>query len=54
MLYYAVMFFVVALIAAVLGFGGLAAGAAGIAKFLFVLFLIGAVITFFISLGRRA
>lgn len=31
MLYYAVVFFVGALIAAVFGFGGLAAGAAGIA-----------------------
>jgi uncharacterized membrane protein YtjA (UPF0391 family) len=54
MLYYAVVFFVVALIAAVFGFSGIAAGAAGVAKILFVLFLIGAVITFFISLGRRA
>ena len=43
MLYYAVVFFVVALIAAVFGFSGIAAGAAGIAKILFVLFLIGAV-----------
>ena len=49
MLYYAVVFFIVALIAAVFGFTGLAAGAAGIAKILFVLFLIGAVITFFLS-----
>ena len=31
MLYYAVVFLVIALIAAVLGFGGIAAGAAGIA-----------------------
>jgi uncharacterized membrane protein YtjA (UPF0391 family) len=53
MLYYAVVFFIVALIAAVFGFTGLAAGAAGIAKILFVLFLIGAVVTFFISVGRR-
>src|SRR5262245_18648379 len=54
MLYYAVVFFVVALIAAVFGFTGIAAGAASIAKILFVLFLIGAVVTFFSSLGRRA
>jgi uncharacterized membrane protein YtjA (UPF0391 family) len=54
MLYYAVVFFIVALIAAVFGFSGIAAGAAGIAKILFVLFLIGAVVTFFISLSRRA
>ena len=53
MLYYSVAFFIVALIAAVFGFTGLAAGAASIAKILFVLFLIGAVVTFFISVGRR-
>src|SRR4029077_6687119 len=38
MLHYAIVFFVIALIAAVFGFTGLAAGAAGIAKILFVLF----------------
>jgi len=54
MLHYAIVFFVIALIAAVFGFTGIAAGAAGIAKILFVVFLIGAVITFFMSLGRRA
>jgi len=43
MLHYAVVFFVIALIAAVLGFGGIAAGAAGIAKILFVVFLVLAV-----------
>ena len=36
MLHYAVVFLVIALIAAVFGFGGIAAGAAGIAKILFV------------------
>ncbi|MFX7992970.1 DUF1328 family protein, partial [Acinetobacter baumannii] len=35
MLHYALIFFVVAIIAAVLGFGGIAAGAASIAKILF-------------------
>lgn len=39
MLRYAVIFFVVALIAGVLGFGGIAAGAAGIAKILFWVFV---------------
>ncbi len=43
MLHYAVVFFIRALIAAVLGFGGIAAGAAGIAKILFVVFLVLAV-----------
>ena len=50
MLHYAVVFFVIAIIAAGLGFGGLAAGAAGIANLLFVVFLIGAAIT--LVLGR--
>ena len=51
MLHYAVVFLVIALIAAVLGFGGIAAGAAGIAKGLFVVFLIGAVVAFLMN-GR--
>ena len=50
--YYAVVFFVIALIAAVLGFGGLAAGAAGIAKLLFFVFLVLAVATFLFNLLR--
>ena len=46
MLHYAVVFLIIALIAAVFGFGGVAVGAAGIAKVLFVIFLIGAVVSF--------
>jgi uncharacterized membrane protein YtjA (UPF0391 family) len=53
MLYYAVVFFIIALIAALFGFGGIAAGAAGIAKILFVVFLIVALVTFLLSLARR-
>jgi len=41
MLYYAAVFFVIALIAAVFGFGGIAAGAVEVARILFVVFLIG-------------
>ena len=52
-LYYAVVFFVIALIAALFGFGGIAAGAAGIAKILFFAFLIIAIVTFLMSLARR-
>ncbi len=52
-LHYAVVFFIIALVAALFGFGGIAAGAAGIAKILFVVFLIGALVTFVMSLGRR-
>lgn len=40
MLKWALIFFVVALVAALFGFGGLAAGAAGIGKLLFFGFLI--------------
>jgi uncharacterized membrane protein YtjA (UPF0391 family) len=53
MLYYAVVFFVIALIAALFGFGGIAAGAAGIAKILFVVFLIVSLVTFLLSLSKR-
>jgi uncharacterized membrane protein YtjA (UPF0391 family) len=52
MLHYAVVFLVIALIAAVFGFGGVAAGAAGIAKILFVVFLIGALVSFFMHSRR--
>lgn len=44
MLYAAFVFLAIAVVAAVLGFGGIAAGAAGIAKMLFFLFLAGFVI----------
>jgi uncharacterized membrane protein YtjA (UPF0391 family) len=53
MLHYAAVFFVIALIAAVFGFGGIAAGAAEIAKILFFVFLIGFVISLVIGLFRR-
>ncbi len=45
MLYWAAVFFIIALIAAVLGFGGIAAGAAGIAKILFFIFLVAFVVS---------
>src|SRR5262249_10170405 len=54
MLYYAVVFLIVALIAALFGFTGIAAGAAGIAKILFVVFLIFAVIGFPVGISRRS
>lgn len=40
MLYMALMFFIVALIAAAFGFTGIAAASAGIAKILFFIFLV--------------
>jgi uncharacterized membrane protein YtjA (UPF0391 family) len=53
MLYWAAVFFVIALISAVLGFGGIAAGAAEIAKILFFIFLIVFAVTFIIGLLNR-
>jgi uncharacterized membrane protein YtjA (UPF0391 family) len=40
MLYWALMFFIVAIVAAVFGFGGIAAGAGSIAQVLFFVFLV--------------
>ena len=53
MLHYAVVFLVIALVAALFGFGGIAAGAVGIAKILFFVFVVLAVLTFVASLIRR-
>ncbi|MCY1395906.1 hypothetical protein D9M68_477860 [compost metagenome] len=52
MLSWALTFLVIAIVAAVLGFGGIAGTAAGIAKILFVIFLVLFVVSFII--GRRA
>ena len=52
MLYWAAVFFVIALAAAFFGFGGIAASAAGIAKILFFVFLVLAVVS--LIFGRRA
>lgn len=54
MLRWAVIFLVVALVAALFGFGGIASGAASIAMILFWVFLAITVILFLLSLfGRR-
>jgi uncharacterized membrane protein YtjA (UPF0391 family) len=52
MLHYAVVFFLIALAAALFGFTGIAAGAAGIAQILFVIFLVLAVVTFLFNMLR--
>jgi uncharacterized membrane protein YtjA (UPF0391 family) len=54
MLRWALAFFVVAFIAALLGFTGIALAAAGIAKILFYLFLILFLVTLVGHLLRRA
>jgi uncharacterized membrane protein YtjA (UPF0391 family) len=53
MLGWAVTFLIIALIAAVFGFGGIAAASAGIAKLLFFLFLVMCVIFFFLGWRGR-
>ena len=50
MLRYAVIFFILALIAGALGFGGIAVGAASVAKLLFYVF----VVLFIVSALSRA
>ena len=52
MLHYTVIFFVIALIAAVFGFTGIAAGATEIAKILFFVFLAITIISFLLG-GKR-
>ena len=47
MLYYAVVFLVIALVAAALGFGGIAGASAGIAQILFFLFLLFFAVSFY-------
>jgi uncharacterized membrane protein YtjA (UPF0391 family) len=54
MLRYAAIFFVIAIIAAVFGFGGIAAGATEIAKILFFVFLVVFVLTLLLGLFRKA
>lgn len=49
LLNWAFIFLVLALIAAVLGFGGIAKESAGIAKILFIVFLIIFIISFFFN-----
>jgi len=53
MLYWALVFFVVALVAAFFGFGGIAAASAGIAKILFFIFLVLFVVSLIAGLVSR-
>jgi len=53
MLYWAAMFFIIAIIAAVFGFGAIAGGAAAIAKVLFLVFIVLFVISLIFGLNRR-
>ncbi|MBJ6726837.1 DUF1328 domain-containing protein [Geomesophilobacter sediminis] len=51
MLYWALVFFIIAIVAAVFGFGGIATAAAGIAKLLFFIFIVVALVMFFMGRG---
>ena len=53
MLHYTVVFLVIALVAALFGFTGIAAGATEIAKILFFIFLLLFVISLIMGLMRR-
>jgi uncharacterized membrane protein YtjA (UPF0391 family) len=53
MLYYAAVFLVIALIAALFGFTGIAAGAVGIAKVLFFVFVVLFAVSLVAGLLRR-
>ena len=52
MVSWAIGFFILALVAAFFGFGGIASSAAGIAKVLLVLFVIGFIVS--LLLGQRS
>ena len=53
MLYWALMFLVVALVAALFGFGGIASTATGIAQILFVVALVMLLVTLVANFMRR-
>jgi uncharacterized membrane protein YtjA (UPF0391 family) len=53
MLYWAIVFFIVAIIAGVFGFFGIATAAAGIAKFLFLLFAVLFVLSLILGMRGR-
>lgn len=52
MLYWAAVFFIIAFIAGVFGFGGVAATSAGVAQILFFIFLVGFVISLILHFAR--
>jgi uncharacterized membrane protein YtjA (UPF0391 family) len=53
MLYWALVFFIISLVAAVFGFTGIAVAAAGIAKIFFFFFLVLFILTLIFGLRRR-
>lgn len=53
MLYYALVFFLIAVVAAVLGFGGIAVAFASVARILFFLFVVVFLVSLIMGLARR-
>jgi uncharacterized membrane protein YtjA (UPF0391 family) len=53
MLYYALVFLLIAIVAAVLGFGGVAIVSAGIAKILFFVFIVLFLVSLITHMSRR-
>lgn len=53
LLKWALAFFILAVVTAVLGFGGIASGAASIAQILFYIFVAVFIISFVVGLFRR-
>ncbi len=53
MLYWTILFFIVAIVAAVFGFGGIASASAGIAQVLFFIFVVLFVISLVMRFVRR-
>jgi uncharacterized membrane protein YtjA (UPF0391 family) len=53
MLYYAAVFFIIAIVAALFGFGGIAAGASSIAQVLFFIFVVLFLVSLVSGLLRR-
>jgi uncharacterized membrane protein YtjA (UPF0391 family) len=54
MLYYALVFLIVAIIAGLLGFGAISFAAAGIAKILFFIFIVLFLVSLVRHIGSRA
>jgi uncharacterized membrane protein YtjA (UPF0391 family) len=54
MLYWALVFLIIAILAGVLGFGGVAFAAVGIAKILFFVFLVLFIVSLVANVARRA
>jgi uncharacterized membrane protein YtjA (UPF0391 family) len=53
MLYYALVFLLISIVAAVFGFGGIAIATAGIAKILFFVFIVLFLVSLITHMARR-